>query len=239
MFDKRGGADYNRGMQEQFCRTALVLGEGAAEKLQKSRVAVFGLGGVGSWCAEALARAGVGTLVLIDKDRVEESNLNRQLVALHSTIGKPKAEVMAERIRDINPACRAEPRELFYLPETAALVPLAGYDFLADCIDNVTAKIHLVCTANAAGVPVISAMGAGNKKDASAFRVSDLYATHTDPLARVLRRELKKRGVERLPVVWSDELPVGGTADTVGSLPWVPPVMGLLMAGYIVGELVK
>lgn len=226
-------------MEDRYSRTALLLGEAGVEKLKRSRVAVFGLGGVGSWCAEALARAGVGSLALIDKDVVEESNCNRQLVALTSTIGRAKADVMRERVLDINPACRAEAYKLFYLPETAHLMPLAGFDYLADCIDNVTAKIHLVCSAKAAGVPVISALGAGNKLDASAFRVSDLSRTSVDPLARVLRRELKKRGVEHLPVVWSDELPKGGIADTVGSVSFVPPVMGLLMAGHIIGELVK
>ena len=226
-------------MEDRYSRTALLLGEAGVEKLKRSRVAVFGLGGVGSWCAEALARAGVGSLALIDKDVVEESNCNRQLVALTSTIGRAKADVMRERVLDINPACRAEAYKLFYLPGTAHLMPLAGFDYLADCIDNVTAKIHLVCSAKAAGVPVISALGAGNKLDASAFRVSDLSRTSVDPLARVLRRALNKRGVEHLPVVWSDELPKGGTADTVGSVSFVPPVMGLLMAGHIIGELVK
>ena len=230
---------YNVRMEERFSRTALLLGEAGVEKLRKSRVAVFGLGGVGSWCAEALARAGVGTLALVDKDRVEESNLNRQLVALTSTVGRPKAEVMRERVLDIFPACNVQAHELFYLPETAHLFPLGEYDYIADCIDNVTAKIHLICSAGAAGAPVISAMGAGNKLRADGFRVSDLAETRVDPLARVMRRELKKRGIEHLPVVWSDELPKKGDPDTVGSVSFVPPVMGLLMAGFIVGELVN
>ena len=230
---------YNVRMEERFSRTALLLGETGVKKLRKSRVAVFGLGGVGSWCAEALARAGVGTLALVDKDRVEESNLNRQLVALSSTVGRPKAEVMRERVLDIFPACNVQAHELFYLPETAHLFPLGEYDYIADCIDNVTAKIHLICAAGAAGAPVISAMGAGNKLRADGFRVSDLAETNVDPLARVMRRELKKRGIEHLPVVWSDELPKGGDRETVGSVPFVPPVMGLLMAGFIVGELVN
>ena len=218
-------------------RTALLVGEAGVEKLHASRVAVFGLGGVGSWCCEALARAGVGRLTLVDKDVVEESNINRQLVALASTVGRYKTEVMAERIRDIRADCEVDARTLFYLPETAPLVPLEGYDLIADCIDNVTAKLHLICAARAAGVPVISAMGAGNKLDPSRFRVSDLSETRVDPLARVLRRELKKRGVERLPVVWSDEAPVFSGAE-VGSVSFVPSVMGLIMAGYIVKELV-
>ncbi len=225
-------------MEAFYTRTAQLLGEAGVEKLKGAHVAVFGLGGVGSWCAEALARAGVGALTLVDKDRVEESNINRQLVALTSTVGQAKTEVMRRRVLDINPACRVTALELFYLPETAHLVPLEGHDYLADCIDNVTAKLHLVCAANAAHVPVISAMGAGNKLDASAFRVADLCETRVDPLARVMRRELKKRGMEHLPVVFSDEVPKGG-ADTVGSVSFVPPVMGLLMAGHIIGELVK
>lgn len=225
-------------MEERFSRSALLLGEASIIKLNGARVAVFGLGGVGSWCAEALARAGVGGLTLVDRDVVEASNINRQLVALSSTVGKAKAEVMAARAEDINPACRAEARIMFYLPETADALDLRGYDFIADCIDNVTAKLHLICTAAAAGVPVISAMGAGNKLDGGRFRVSDLSQTQVCPLARVMRRELKKRGVEHLPVVWSDEPPVQ-TGGTVGSLPFVPSVMGLLMAEYIVKELIK
>ena len=226
-------------MEERFSRTALLLGEAGVEKLRKSRVAVFGLGGVGSWCAEALARAGVGTLALVDKDRVEESNLNRQLVALTSTVGRPKAEVMRERVLDIFPACNVQAHELFYLPETAHLFPLGESDYNADCIHNVTPKIHLICSPGAPGAPVISAMGAGNKLRADGFRVSDLAETRVDPLARVMRRELKKRGIEHLPVVWSDELPKKGDPDAVGSVSFVPPVMGLLMAGFIVGELVN
>ena len=148
-------ARYNGGMEGLYARTALLLGEAGAEKLKGARVAVFGLGGVGSWCAEALARAGVGSLTLVDKDAVEESNCNRQLVALSSTIGRYKAEVMAERVRDINPACEAIPRVLFYLPETSGELPLGGYDYIADCIDNVTAKVRLVLSAKEAGVPVI------------------------------------------------------------------------------------
>ena len=188
-------------MEERYSRTALLLGAAGVEKLKKARVAVFGLGGVGSWCAEALA------------------------------------EVMAERVRDIDPACAAEPCVLFYLPETADALPLAGYDYIADCIDNVTAKVHLICAAKAAGVPVISAMGAGNKLDGTRFRVSDLAETSVCPLARIMRRELKKRGAEHLPVCWSDEPPVH-TEGAVGSVPFVPSVMGLCMAQYIVKELI-
>ena len=230
---------YNLSMREQDTRTALLLGECGVEKLHESRVAVFGLGGVGGFCAEALARAGVGHLTLVDKDVVEESNINRQIVALMSTVGQHKTEIMRRRIADIDPACNVAACTLFYLPETAHLVPLAGYDYIADCIDNVTAKLHLITAAQAAGVPVVSAMGAGNKLDPARFRVSDLAETKTDPLARIMRRELKKRGVEHLPVVWSDELPMPVHADMVGSVSFVPSVMGLIMAGHIVKELVK
>lgn len=226
-------------MREQDTRTALLLGESGVQKLHQSRVAVFGLGGVGSFCAEALARAGVGHLTLVDKDVVEESNINRQLVALTSTVGKSKTDVMRARIAEIDPACDATAHTLFYLPETAHLVPLTGYDYIADCIDNVTAKLHLIAMAREANVPVISAMGAGNKRDPTRFRVSDLSETRTDPLARVMRRELKRRGVEHLPVVWSDEPPMPVHADMVGSVSFVPSVMGLIMAGHIVMELSK
>ena len=226
-------------MQEAFVRTAMLLGEDAMAVLAQKHVAVFGLGGVGSFCAEALARAGVGALTLVDDDTVTESNLNRQLVALTSTVGKCKTDVMKSRIVEIDPECDVTAHTLFYLPETAHLVPLAGYDYVADCIDNVTAKLHLIAMAREANVPVISAMGAGNKLDPARFRVSDLSETRTDPLARVMRRELKKRGVEHLPVVWSDEPPMPVHADTVGSVSFVPSVMGLIMAGHIVKELCK
>ena len=182
-------------MKDKFSsRTEALIGKAGVDALARSSVLVCGLGGVGGYALEALARAGVGSLTLVDKDAVEESNCNRQLVALSSTIGRYKAEVMAERVRDINPACEAIPRVLFYLPETSGELPLGGYDYIADCIDNVTAKVRLVLSAKEAGVPVISAMGAGNKLEGGRFRVSDLARTHTDPLARVLRRELKKRG---------------------------------------------
>ena len=208
-------------------------------KLKNSRVAVFGIGGVGSYCAEALARAGVGSLALVDKDVVEESNLNRQLVALYSTVGREKTEIMAERVRDISPDCAVDSRSMFYLPETASEIDLAEYDYIADCIDNVTAKLCLIERAASVGTPVISAMGAGNKLDPSFLRVAELSETRVCPLARVMRRELKKRGIERLSVVYSEEPPAVRTSDTVGSVSFVPSVMGLLMAGKIVRELVK
>lgn len=225
-------------MEERHSRTALLLGEEGVEKLKKSRVAVFGLGGVGSFAAEALARAGVGELLLVDKDKVEESNLNRQLVALYSTVGKYKAEVMKERIADIAPDCRAEARVCFYLPDTADEFDLSRYDYVVDAIDNVTAKICLLSRARAAGVSVISAMGAGNKLDPCAFRVGDVSESRVCPLAKVVRRELKKRGVSGVKAVWSEEEP-RLRADTVGSVSFVPSVMGLIMAGEVIKDLVK
>lgn len=224
-------------MEERHSRTAILLGEQGVEKLKNSRVAVFGVGGVGSYCAEGLARAGVGEIALVDKDTVEESNLNRQLVALLSTLNKSKAEVMKERILDINPACRATAKQLFYLPETAEEIDLGGYDFIADCIDNVTAKICLIERAKTLGVPVISAMGAGNRLDPTKIRVAELEKTSVCPLARVMRRELKKRGIEHVLSAYSEEEPRLKTAENIGSVSFVPSVMGLVMAGEIVRRL--
>ena len=209
-------------MEERDSRTIAVIGKEGVEKLRTMRVAVFGLGGVGSFCAEALARAGVGALTLVDKDRVEESNLNRQLPALYSTIGQYKTEVMRSRILDCNKGCKVTVHTLFYLPETAEEVNLAGCDYIADCIDNVT---------------VISAMGAGNRVNPERLRVSDIAKTSVCPLCRIMRRELNKRGVKGVEVVWSDEEPV--KADTVGSVPFVPSVMGLMIAGRIVRGLLQ
>ena len=226
-------------MEERHSRTAILLGEAGVEKLKNSRVAVFGVGGVGSYCAEGLARAGVGEITLIDKDTVEESNLNRQLVALASTLSRSKAEVMKERILDIDPACRTIAKQLFYLPETAEQIDLGGYDFIADCIDNVTAKICLIERAKTLGVPVISAMGAGNRLDPTKIRVAELEKTSVCPLARVMRRELKKRGIGHVLCAYSEEEPCVRTAETIGSVSFVPSVMGLVMAGEIVRRLAQ
>ena len=192
-------------MSEAWSRTELLLGQEAVERLAKARVAVFGIGGVGSYAAEALARSGVGSLDLIDSDRVAASNLNRQIIALHSTLGRYKTEVMRERILDINPHACVRIYNCFYLPETAELFDFSVYDYVVDAIDTVTGKIELVMQAREAGTPVISSMGAGNKLDPSAFEVADIYATSVCPLARVMRRELKARGVKSLKVVYSRE----------------------------------
>ena len=227
----------------QHTRSIPLLGEDGLARLQGARVAVFGVGGVGGHLCEALARAGVGELHLFDKDEVSLTNINRQAVALHSTVGRPKVEVMRERIADINPDCRVVTHEVFYLPENANDYDLSQYDYIADAIDTVSAKIELICRAKAAGTPIISAMGAGTKLDPSAFRVADLAKTQGCPLARIMRRELGARGIRHLTVVYSEEKPrpskLGAEhgKHTPASLSFVPPVMGLIMAGVIVREL--
>ncbi len=226
-------------------RSALLLGEKGVEALQKASVAIFGLGGVGSYTAEALARAGVGRLVLVDGDVVDITNLNRQLVALRSTLGRPKAEVMAERIRDINPTCRAEAQQVFYLPPDQGLGLIDGCDFVADAIDTVSSKLALIEECREKGIPLISAMGCGNKLDPSRFRVADIGKTSVCPLCRIMRKELKKRGIGSLPVVYSEEppLPAGDASPgssrraTPGSVSFVPAAAGLLLAGEIVRRL--
>ena len=230
----------NPSIPPEHTRTAALIGEEGLFRLQAASVAVFGIGGVGGHLAEALARAGVGRIHLIDRDVVSLSNINRQAVALHSTVGMPKVEVMAARIKDINPACEVTASICFYLPENAHEFDLASYDFVADCVDTVAAKIELAVRCEAAGTPLIAAMGAGNKLHPESFRISDISKTETDPLARVMRRELKKRGVKKLLCVWSDEPPV--PARVVGedgrpapaSIAFTPSAMGLVMAGEMV-----
>lgn len=233
-------------ISEENSRTALLLGEEAIEKLKNSRVAVFGVGGVGGYICEALARAGVGALDIFDRDTVSVSNINRQIIATHKSVGRPKVEVMRERILDINPECAVEANEVFYLPENAEKFDLSGYDYIADAVDTVSAKLEIICRADKLGVPVISAMGAGNKLDAAAFEVSDIYKTEVCPLARVIRRELKARGVKSLKVVYSKEEPRKSNLtdnesgkSIPGSVSFVPSVMGLIMAGEIIKGLVK
>ena len=236
-------------MQDQFSRTRPLLGEAALEKLAKCRVAVFGVGGVGGYVCEALARSGVGAFDLVDDDQVALTNLNRQIIATHSTLGRDKVEVMAERMRDINPAVDVRPRRCFFLPENADEFPFDEYDYVVDAVDTVAAKLALIEKARAHGVPVISAMGAGNKLDPGRFRVSDISQTNTCPLARVMRRELHKRGIDHVKVVWSDEPPVqpmGEAEDapagharrsTPGSTAFAPAVAGLMIAGEVVKDL--
>lgn len=224
-------------MEGQFSRTEGLLGEEAVAHLHNCRVAVFGVGGVGGFTVEALARSGVGTIDIIDKDTVCESNLNRQIIALHSTIGRDKVDVLKERILAINPQAVVNAHKCFFLPETRGQFEFSQYDYVVDAVDTVTAKIELVMACREAGVPIISSMGAGNKLDPTAFEVADIYKTSVCPLARVMRRELKKRDVKHLKVVYSKEEPVV-RRETPASIAFVPSVAGLIIAGEVIKDLV-
>ena len=250
-------------MLKQFSRTDLLLGKEAMEKLAGSRVAVFGVGGVGGYVCEALVRSGVGAFDLIDDDKVCLTNLNRQIIATRKTVGKYKVDVMKERILDINPDTDVRIHKCFFLPENSGDFPFEEYDYVVDAVDTVTAKIELIMKAKELGVPVISSMGAGNKLDASRFQVADIYKTKVCPLAKVMRRELKKRGVKDLKVVYSEEEPIKPQEDMAiscrtncicppgaehkcterraipGSVAFVPSVAGLIIAGEVVKDLCK
>lgn len=232
-------------MREQFARTELLLGPEAMARLASSRVAVFGVGGVGGYVCEALVRSGVGAFDLTDMDTVSMTNLNRQIIATLDTVGRPKTEVMKARMLSINPEADIRIHNCFFLPETADSFHFEDYDYVVDAVDTVTAKIELVMRARAAGVPIISSMGAGNKLDPTLFRVADIYKTRVCPLARVMRHELKKRGVDHLKVVYSEEeplkpLPSGEETDrrsTPGSTAFVPSAAGLIIASEVVKDL--
>lgn len=230
-------------MEDVFVRTGLLLGRENMEKLARARVAVFGVGGVGGHVVEALARSGVGALELIDDDVVSPDNLNRQIIALRSTIGQPKVEVAKARVLDVNPNCEVTAHRTFYLPETAGQFDFAAYDYVVDAIDTVTGKLMLAEQAAAAGTPLISSMGAGNKLDPTAFRVADVYETKVCPLAKVMRRELKKRGIASLKVVYSEETPLTPEGSPEegrrppGSVAFVPSVAGLILAGEVIRDL--
>ncbi|MCI8448658.1 MAG: tRNA threonylcarbamoyladenosine dehydratase [Eubacterium sp.] len=230
-------------MQDQFERTQRLIGAAAMERLLHAHVAVFGIGGVGGYAVEALARSGVGTLDLIDHDKVNLSNLNRQIIALHSTVGKYKVDVAKERILDIHPQAAVNVYKTFYMPETAGQFDFSKYDYIVDAIDTVTGKIALIQQAQAAGTPVISSMGAGNKMEPSGFMAADLYETSVCPLAKVMRRELKKRGIRQLKVVYSKEKPVRQDDDSenvvIGSNAFVPSAAGLILAGEVVKDLCR
>ena len=237
-------------LQNKNQRTEILLGKEAMNRLFSSRVAVFGLGGVGGSAAEALARAGIGALDLIDNDTVSVTNLNRQLFATVSTIGMAKTEAARQRIAEVAPDCKVNCRETFFLPENRGEFDFTQYDYVVDCVDTVAAKIALVQCAKEAGIPIISAMGAGNKLDASAFEVADITKTSVCPLAKVMRHELKKRGISHLKVVYSKEEPLkpleeisredgGRMRATPGSVSFVPPVVGYILAGEVVKDLIK
>ncbi|MCI9078732.1 MAG: tRNA threonylcarbamoyladenosine dehydratase [Lachnospiraceae bacterium] len=244
-------------MQDQFSRTRLLLGSSAMEKLASARVAVFGVGGVGGYVAEALARSGIGSFDLIDSDIISTSNINRQIIATVKTAGRYKVDVMKERILDINPCADVYTYKCFFLPGSEENFPFSEYSYVVDAVDTVTAKIGIILKAKEAGIPVISSMGAGNKLEASQFKVADIYKTKVCPLAKVMRRELKKRGVDSLKVVYSEELPVacigtecqaGSNKDGIekgpgrqvpGSVAFVPSAAGLIIAGEVVKDLIK
>lgn len=229
-------------MSEQFSRTQLLLGEDATDTLAGSRVAVFGIGGVGGYVCEALARTGVGAFDLIDNDTVCITNLNRQIIAAWSTLGQYKVDVMRRRILDINPDAEVNVHKCFFLPENASDFSFASYDYVVDAVDTVTAKLAIIVAAKEAGTFVISCMGAGNKLDAAGFRVADIYETKVCPLAKVMRRELKKRGIKDLKVVYSEEIPLTPAQDAEcgrvpGSVAFVPSVAGLILAGEVIKDL--
>ena len=250
-------------MLNQFSRTELLFGKEAMDKLQNSRVAVFGIGGVGGYVCEALVRSGVYHFDLIDDDQVCLTNLNRQIIATRKTVGQYKVDVMRERILEINPDADVSVHKCFFLPENADEFPFEEYDYVVDAVDTVTAKIELVMKAQEKGVPIISSMGAGNKLDPSAFKVADIYKTRVDPLARVMRREMKKRGIKKLKVVYSEEDPKRPIEDMAvscrnncicppgaqhkcterrdipGSTAFVPSVAGLIIAGEVIKDLIK
>lgn len=234
-------------MNDIFSRTELLLGEVSMDKLKNTRVAVFGVGGVGGYVCEALVRSGVGAFDLIDNDVVSESNINRQIIATCSSVGKYKTEVMKERMKDINPDVEVRIHNCFFLPDNANDFPFEEYDYVVDAVDTVTAKIGLIMACKEKNIPIISSMGAGNKIEASGFKVADIYKTKVCPLAKVMRYELKKRGVKKLKVVYSEEKPMNtgkteelgkkGSRPVPGSLSFVPSVAGLIIAGEVIKDI--
>lgn len=224
---------------EQFSRTEALIGREAVEKLKNSSVIVFGIGGVGSYTAEALARAGVGAITVVDGDKISPSNINRQLYALHSTVGMMKVDVAKQRINDINPDCHVTPVGIFYTQENEDAVDLSSYSYVVDAIDTVTSKLLIICKAKAQGVPVISSMGTGNKLCPEEFTVDDIYKTSVCPLARVMRRELKKRNIDSLKVLYSKEEPKTNGERTPSSISFSPSVAGLLIASEVIKDIVN
>lgn len=232
-------------MKESFSRSELLLGEGAVAHLSRCRVAVFGIGGVGGYAVEALARTGIGAFDLVDSDVISPSNINRQILATHATVGQRKVDAARDRIAAINPDAAVTVHDCFFLPDTADAFDFSQYDYVVDAIDTVTAKLELIARAKASGTPIISACGAGNKLDPTAFRVADIARTQMCPLARVLRTELRRRGINHLKVVYSEEPPVGSVQtdpahpgrNLPGSVAFVPSVMGLIIAGEVIKDL--
>ncbi|MFV0497226.1 MAG: ThiF family adenylyltransferase [Candidatus Fimivivens sp.] len=233
-------------IKEQLCRSAMLLGEQTIAQLAKKKVAIFGVGGVGSFCTEALARVGIGSLMLFDSDEIAVSNINRQIMALHSTVGRPKVAVMCERILDINPDASVETYQVFYTAENADEFDLSGYDYIIDAIDTVSSKLELIERAKRCNVPIISSMGTGNKLDPSRFTIADIYSTSVCPLAKVMRYELRRKGIQELKVLYSTETALKpkhleateqGRRQTPGSVSFVPSVAGLMIAGEVIRDL--
>lgn len=224
---------------EQFSRTERLLGKDNLEKIKNKNIIIFGLGGVGSYVAEALARCGIGKMTVVDKDTIDITNINRQLYALHSTVGRNKADVARERILDINPECQVTSIVKMYLPENANEFNLSQYDYIIDAIDNVTAKIDLAIKSQELGISMIASMGTGNKLDPTAFKITDIYKTDTCPLCRIMRRELKARNVKKLKVLYSTEIPKNGGERTPASISFVPSTAGLIIAGEVIKEMLN
>lgn len=223
--------------EDQYTRTRMLLGSEEVDRLQNASVLLFGVGGVGGFTCEALARAGVGRIHIVDKDVVDITNINRQIIATHDTVGRPKVEVMKERILSINPAAAVEATECFYLPDRAAEFDFGAYDYVIDAIDNVSAKLSIICEAKAAGTPVISSMGTGNKLDPTRFEIADIHKTSVCPLAKVIRKGLKDRGIKDVKVLYSREEPVRTGLRTPASVSFVPSVAGLIIAGEVIKDL--
>lgn len=225
--------------EDQFQRTRQLLGSEEVDRLQEASVLLFGIGGVGGFTCEALARAGVGRIHIVDKDVVDITNINRQIIATHDTVGRPKVDVMKERLLSINPDIQVEATECFYLPDRAAEFDFGAYDYVIDAIDNVSAKLSIICEAKAAGTPVISSMGTGNKLDPTRFEIADIHKTSVCPLAKVIRKGLKDRGIKDVKVLYSREEPVRTGLRTPASVSFVPSVAGLIIAGEVIKDLVR
>ncbi len=232
-------------MREEFTRTAMLIGESAVRRLSSARVAVFGIGGVGGFVVEALARSGIGFFDLIDSDTVNVTNINRQIIATHNTLGQYKVDAMKDRILSINPDAKVEVYKTFYLPQNSSKFDFSRYDYVVDAVDTVSAKIEIILNAKKSNVPVISSMGTGNKLDPTRFEIADIYKTTVCPLARVMRHELKKRGIDNLKVLYSKEDPVKSFAGESGEKPipasiaFVPSVAGLIIAGEVIKDLAQ
>ncbi len=228
-----------QGSEDRFQRTRMLIGDEALVRLQSAKILVFGVGGVGGYVCEALARAGVGRVDVVDKDVVDITNINRQIIATTDTVGLPKVEVCKARMESINPEIRCEAKQLFFLPETSEEFDFTKYDYIVDAVDNVTAKIEIICKAKEAGTPVISSMGTGNKLDPTAFRVADIEKTKVCPLAKVVRKELRNRGVRGVKVLYSEEEPRKSGNGTPASISFVPSAAGLIIAGEVIRDLIR